>query len=63
MDIKCIFIVIFVLTIINQQEVDTRLERYAIRLCERFDDINNVQLYEFVVQNPHIVNKVYLMNN
>lgn len=63
MDIKCIFVVVFVLALINQQEVDTRLERFAIRLCESFDDINNVQLFEFVVGNPHMVNKVSLMNN
>lgn len=60
MDFKCIFLVVFVLVLINQQEVDTRLERYAIRLCESFDDINNVQLYEFVMKNPQIVNKVGL---
>lgn len=58
MDIKCIFILVFVLVLINQQEVDTRLERYTIRLCENFDDINNLQLFEFVTKNPQIVNKV-----
>lgn len=58
MDIKCIFIVVFVLVLINQREVDTRLDHYAIRLCERFDDINNVQLYEFVIRQPGMVNKV-----
>lgn len=58
MDIKCIFIVIFVLALINQQEVDTRLEQYAIHLCESFDDINNAQLYEFVIRRPAMVNKV-----
>lgn len=63
MDIKCIFIVVFVLVLINQQEVDTRLDRYAIRLCESFDDINNSQLFEFVTRNPRLVNKVNEMNN
>lgn len=58
MDIKCIFIVVFVLVLINQQEVDTRSDRYAIRLCENFDDISNLQLYEFVTKNLHIVNQV-----
>lgn len=63
MDIKCIFVVVFVLVLINQQEVDTRLDRYAIRLCESFDDINTVQLFEFVMTNPRLVNKVNEMNN
>lgn len=63
MDIKCIFIVVFVLVLINQQEVDSRLDPYAIRVCESFDDINNVELYEFVINQPHMVNKVNLMNN
>lgn len=62
MDIKCIFIAIFVLVLINQQEVDTRLEHYTINLCESFDDINNAQLYEFVIR-PEMVNKVNWMNN
>lgn len=63
MDIKCIFIVVFGFVMINQQEVDTRLEHYALRLCEHFNDINSVQLYEFVIKNPAIVNKVNWMNN
>lgn len=63
MDIKCIFMLVFVLVLINQQEVDTRLDHYAIRLCERFDDINNVQLFEFVIKQPAMVNKVNRMNN
>lgn len=63
MDIKCIFLVVFALVLINQQEVDTRLDRYTIRLCERFDDINNAQLFEFVVRSPRLVNKVNDMNN
>jgi hypothetical protein len=55
--------VVFVLVLINQQEVDTRLERYEIRLCESFDDINNVQLFEFVMKNPQMVNKVKGLTN
>lgn len=58
MDIKCVFIVIFILVIINQQEVDTSLEHYTISVCEHFDEINNAELYEFVIRNPLIVNKV-----
>ena len=58
MDIKCIFILVFILVLINQQDVNTGLERYTIRLCKNFDDINNLQLFEFVTKNPHIVNKV-----
>lgn len=58
MDIKCTFIAIFVLVLINQQDVDTRLDRYAILLSENFDDINNVQLFEFVIRSPSMVNKV-----
>lgn len=64
MDFKCIFMVVFILVVVNQQQVDTRLERYAVRLCETFDDINNIQLFEFVMKNPKLVNKVGdLMNN
>lgn len=58
MDIKCIFVVIFMLTLLNEVKVNSRLERYTLRLSEEFEDINNVQLYEFVIRNPQIVNKV-----
>ena len=58
MDIKCIFLVIFMLTLWNEVKVNSRLERYTLRLSEEFEDINNVQLFEFVIRNPQIVNKV-----
>ncbi|CRL08454.1 CLUMA_CG021273, isoform A [Clunio marinus] len=57
MDVKCIFIIVFTLVLINHQEVDSRLNPNAICLCETFDDINNAELFEFVVRNPHMVNK------
>lgn len=63
MNIKCIFIAVFVAVLINHEKVDNRLDCYAISLCEIFDDINNVQLYEFVVRNPRMGNKVNWMNN
>jgi hypothetical protein len=63
MDIKCVFIVVFALVVINHQEVDTRLDSYAIRVSETFDDINNVELFEFVIGQPHMANKVNEMNN
>lgn len=62
-DIKCIFMIAFSLVVINHVEVDTNSERYAIKLCQDFDDVNNRQLFEFVVKNPKIVNKVIAMNN
>jgi hypothetical protein len=58
MDIKCIFVIVFVIALLNERKVDSRLERYTLRLRQEFENINNVQLYEFVMQNPHIVNRV-----
>lgn len=56
MDFKCIFIVSFVLVMINQQKVD--MEQYVIHLNESYDNINNLQMFEFVVNTPQVVNKV-----
>lgn len=58
MDIKCIFMLIFTLTLLNEKKVNSRLEQYTLRLRETFEDINNDQLWKFVIRNPQIVNKV-----
>lgn len=60
MDIKCIFIIVFILALISRMKVNNRLDRYTLKLNEKFRDINNQKLYEFVMRNPHIVNKVIL---
>lgn len=58
MDLKCIFMFVFILSLLSRVKVDSRSERYALKLHEDFESINNVQLYKFVIANPHIVNKV-----
>lgn len=55
-DFKCVFIVIFILSLINQQEFNKK--DYALCLSETMNDVNNEQMFEFVVRNPQVVNKV-----
>ncbi|KAL7051976.1 hypothetical protein ACKWTF_004714 [Chironomus riparius] len=57
MDIKCIFMIVFILALISRMKVNNRLDRYTLKLNEKFRGINNQELYEFVMRNPHIVNK------
>jgi hypothetical protein len=60
MDIKCIFMIVFILALISRMKVNNRLDRYTLKLNEKFRGINNHELYEFVMRNPQIVNKVIL---
>jgi hypothetical protein len=60
MDIKCVFVVVFAFALVNRMKVNRRLDKYTLRLHEEFKGINNDQLYEFVMRNPHIVNKVHI---
>ena len=52
--------IVFILALISRIKVNNRLDRYTLKLNEKFRGINNQELYEFVMRNPHIVNKVIL---
>lgn len=58
MDFKCMFIVLFALVLCHQIRIDSNnSDRYSIKLCQHFQNINYVQLYNFVLF-PDLVNKV-----
>ncbi|KAG5678395.1 hypothetical protein PVAND_008072 [Polypedilum vanderplanki] len=57
MDVKCIFVLVFIIALLSMMKVNNRLERYTLKLNENFRNINSHQLYEFVMRNPHALNK------
>lgn len=54
--------VFFALTMCHHITVDNNSATYSLTMCEHFDSINYHELYEFVITNPHIVNKVKVLN-